>query len=112
MEVLSMLKFKEMCEKISPATFIFDTENQPNGMNSDWKFVGRFSSIIFTLNPNRICLKNENCSLCLNRVKSIRFHNEMDAVGHIFSIICGNMHDNEQDITCTIIAECTKRLVN
>lgn len=105
MQMLSMTGFRKVCEEIAPVSFIFDTENQPNGVNKDAKMVMRYSDVIFMMNPNRICFKNEMGTLCFNRVKSIRYYDGQDAVGETFSIICGNLQNENADVSYTIIAE-------
>lgn len=105
MQMLSMTGFRRVCEKIAPVSFIFDTENQPNGVNKDVKMVMRYSDVVFMLNPNRICFKNETGTLCFNRVKSIRYHDEPEMIGEIFSIVCGNTHSENTDVSYTIVAD-------
>lgn len=105
MQMLSMTGFRKVCEEIAPASFIFDTENQPSGANKDVKIVTRYSEVVFMLNPNRICFKNETGTLCFNRVKSIRYLDDQETVGEIFSIVCGNAQNENTDISYTIIAD-------
>ena len=105
MQTLSMINFKKICRDIAPAIFVFDTENQSGGIGSDMKIVSTYSDVIFMLNPNRICFRNECGTLCLNRVKAIKYHDEWQSVGKVFSIICGNSHNNETDVTYTIVAD-------
>lgn len=105
MQALSMINFKKMCRNIAPTTFIFDTENQPGGASSNMKMVSAYSDVIFMLNPNRICFKNDSGTLCLNRVKSIKYHDDSESVGKIFSIVCGNLQSDEADVTYTFVAD-------
>lgn len=105
MQMLSMTGFRKKCEEIAPASFIFDTENQPGGVNKDAKMVTRYSDVVFMLNPNRICFKNEAGTLCFNRVKSIRYHDDPDTVGEVFSIVCGNTQNENTDVSYNIIAD-------
>ncbi|MDO5547453.1 MAG: hypothetical protein Q4F79_03105 [Eubacteriales bacterium] len=108
MQVLSMTGFRKICEEIAPASFIYDTENQPGGTNKDAKMVMRYSDVAFMLNPNRICFKNDAGTLCLNRVKSIRCHDNTEMVGQVFSIVCGNAKNTNSDVSYTIIADTEK----
>lgn len=105
MQMLSITGFKKMCEKISPATFIFDTENQPWVSDRHLKMVARYSEMICMLNPNRICFKNNHDTLCLNRVKAIRYHDDDESVGETFSIICGNSKTDNVDVSYVIVAD-------
>lgn len=105
MQMLSMTGFRKVCEEIAPASFIFDTENQPGGANKDAKMIMRYSDVVFMLNPNRICFRNEMGTLCLNRVKSVRYHDASDMVGDVFSIVCGNSQNENADISYTIVAD-------
>lgn len=108
MKMLSMMDFKKMCESIAPASFVFNTENQPNGMSEKAKFVQRYTDVIFMLAPDRICFKNDIETLCFSGIKSIRYNDDEKHVGEIFNITCGILDDNSADISYTIIADCTK----
>lgn len=105
MELLTMCEFKNYCKEIVPASFVFDTENQINGLNEDIKMKGMYSDVIIMLNPNRICFKNESGVMCFNRVKMIRHHNSNEMVGEVFSIVCGNSNDTNQDKSYIIIVD-------
>lgn len=105
MQMLSVTGFRKICEEIAPVSFIIDTENQPGGANKDVKMVMRYSDVVFMLNPNRICFKNEIGTVCFNRVKSIRYHDDPNTIGEIFSIVCGNAHSENEDISYTIVVD-------
>lgn len=108
MRMLSITDFKKMCESIAPTSYVFDTENQPNGMSERAKFTQRYSDVVFMLAPNRICFKNNTGTLCFNGVKSIWYHDDERHVGEIFNITCGVLDNDSADISYTIIADCTK----
>ena len=93
-----MTGFRKMCEKIAPAIFIFDTENQLESDKSNVKMVMRYSDVICMMNPNRICFKNDAGTLCFNRVKSVKYHDEQEVVGEIFNIVCGSSNNDNKDI--------------
>lgn len=105
MQILSMTSFRKLCEKISPVIFIFDTENQLEHNNINVKMVMRYSDVICMMNPNRICFKNDAGTLCFNRVKSIKYHDEQEVVGEIFNIVCGSSNNDKEDEIYTIIAD-------
>lgn len=105
MRILSMTGFRKICEELAPASFIFDTENQPGGANRDAKTIMRYSDVVFMLNPNRICFKNEMGTLCFNRVKLIRYHDDPEVVGKLFSIVCGDSCNENQDMTYAILVD-------
>ena len=100
-----MTDFREFCEEIKPSTFVFDTDNQPNGVDNDIKVATRYSDVVFMLNPNRICFKNDNGTLCLNRVKLIKYNDDLKGIGKVFSIVCGNRYNKDEDTSYTIIAD-------
>lgn len=105
MKTLSVTGFRKVCQEISPASFIFDTENQVGYLDTDVKIVSKYSDVIFMLNPNRICFKNENGTVCFNRVKYVRYYDDKRDMGNIFSIVCGNAKDENADVSYTIIAD-------
>lgn len=105
MKVLTITEFQKYCKKVAPVSFIYDTNNQINGVRENLKMVSKYSDIIFLLNPNRICLKNDCGTLCFDRVKLIRFYDEEQMVGKVFSIICGNKNNSDFDISYTILMD-------
>lgn len=101
---LSMTEFQKLCQKAEPVVFIYDTENQSNSSNHI-KVVQKYSEVIFMLNPNEICFKNEFGTLCFGRVKSIEHHDNSQMVGDVFSIICGNTYNSDEDVSYTILVD-------
>lgn len=105
MKNLTLTGFKNLCKKITPTSFIYDTENQPRGIKENVKMTARYSDVIFMLNPNRICFKGETGTLCFDRVKLIRHYDDAQTVGEVFSIVCGNTQNTNADVSYTIIAD-------
>ena len=103
-QILTINGFKKKCEEIVPASFIYDTENQAN-KDRHIQIIQRYAEVICMMNPNRICFKGESGTLCLSRVKSIRYHDDPENIGEIFSIVCGNSLDVNSDTSFTIIAD-------
>lgn len=108
MKTLTMTDFRKLCQQISPATFIFDTGNQSGNADANVKMVSRYSDVVFMLNPNRICLKNECGTLCFDRVKSVRYFDDKPTVGAIFDIICGDSSGDSSYVSYTIVADSKK----
>lgn len=104
MQILSITGFRKKCEEIVPASFVYDTGNQAN-KPANMQIIQRYAEVICMMNPNRICFKGENGTLCLSKVKSIRYHDDPDNIGEIFSIVCGNSLDVNADVSFTIIAD-------
>lgn len=105
MKTLTVMEFQKYCNEVAPVSFIFDTNNQINGTCSNPKIISRYSDIIFLLNPNRICLKNDCGTITFDRVKSIRFYDEEQMVGKVFGIICGDRKNSDADISYTILMD-------
>ncbi len=104
MQILSITGFKKKCAEIVPASFIYDAGNQAN-KDANIQIMQRYAEVICMMNPNRICFKGENGTLCLSRVKSIRYHDDPENIGEIFSIVCGNSLDISADISFTIVVD-------
>ena len=104
MKILSIREFQKFCTMADAAVFCYDASNQKNGDCMDIKFISKYSEVITMMNPNRICFRNECGALCLNRVKSIRYHDEHQ-IGDVFSIVCGDKNEDSHDICCTILVE-------
>lgn len=98
MITLSMTEFKKMCTDANQSIFIFDTTNQPGGWFRKVKVVERYTSVAFMLSPNRICFKNNTGTMCLNNVKSIRYHNDPTNIGEVFSIVCEGKTEDEDEM--------------
>lgn len=104
MKILSIREFQKFCTMAYPAVFCYDASNQRNGDCMDIKFISKYSEVITMMNPNRICFRNECGTLCLNRVKSIRYHDEQQ-IGDVFSIVCGDKNEDSHDTCCTIVVD-------
>lgn len=105
MEKLSLTGFKFMCEQLAPVEFVFDTCNQDSNIISDIKMVSKYTSVIVTLKPDRICFKNEFGILCFSRVKNVLYHDDLAGIGYVFEIICGSPCDYNLNVSYKIIAD-------
>lgn len=106
MRTLSVFDFKKLCDELPSSRYLYDTENQPSGFWDDCQFSETYSDVICMLNPDRICFKNENGTLCLNRVKLIQYEDFGQNNGAL-NIICGdpNNDKNLEDNTYVVIFE-------
>ena len=105
MSNLSVREFKEVCETLSPKHFIFSSENQPwSRVEHTIKANFTFPIMMIAFNPNAICFKNSDNTLCLDRVKSVVMSDEKSILGEIFTIICGDSGTDLNDVSYTIIA--------
>ena len=105
MEKLSLPEFRAQFNPALFHTILFSTANQSwNSVDSTIKTDLRFSTMLITLNPNIIYLKDGRNSLQLNRVKSISIPDERSMLGHTFIVVCGNKNDKLNDAKYTLIA--------
>lgn len=104
---LSIVDFKKYCDELSPTSYNFDIHNQPWKQDIDTCSMSfKFDRIIFTFNPNRICLTLGERNFFgkfvnywrFERVKYVVFKEEI-AGSKVFQIICGN---NEKDTVYNI----------
>lgn len=105
MKKLSITEFKNFYDENEPMTFIFDTENQPNGETQDVKIVQRYIQTAFMLNPNRLMFANSRGTFCLNRVKYIRLYKETSIQGYLLSVVCGAKDNSSDDTSYTFLAD-------
>lgn len=106
MQKLSLREFKNTCDSLSFNKFTFFSENQ------SWDKVGHtikvkmtFKIALIAFNPNIICFKDADNYLCLNRVKCIKMKEENSMIGRVFTIVCGDFSNADNDISYTIIAQ-------
>ena len=104
MQNLSVREFKSMCESISPTKFIFASKNQEwDKVNHTIKVNLSFKIMMIAFNPNTICFKNADNTLCLERVKYIKVDDENSLIGAVFTVVCGDFFSDTNDICYTII---------
>lgn len=104
MQKLSVLEFRNFCDKMSQCHFIFDSVNQ------DWFTVGEtmkikqnFDGVKISFNPNTICLYSSFGKLIFERVKYIEI-GKPSMLGVVFTIVCGDFLTNNNNKLYTIIA--------
>lgn len=105
MKNLSVREFKDLCSSLSPQQFIFSTENQSwNDTKYSVKMKKTFTRMLVALSPNAICFKNQDDYMCFDRVKFVKVCKEKSILGMIFTIVCGELNNNSNDISYTLIA--------
>lgn len=102
MKILSVSEFSRFCEEIKPVAYIYSTDNQPGARQHPLRASLRFSKIIISLKPDRICFINDLDKLCFERVKEVRLRDDKPSIGTVFSIICD---EQGRDIAYTLIAD-------
>ena len=105
MQIISMLKFKKICENAYPIEFSFSICNQQTQELRSIELTSTYQKMSIMFNPNRICLKNESGTICFNRVKEIKYYDESQAFGMVFGIVCGNGLSNDGETVYKIIAD-------
>lgn len=105
MQNLSIREFKTVCDSFSPQEFIFTSANQQwKASNHTLKANLSFKIMMIAFNPNVLCFKSPDNTLCLERVKYIKTSNEPDFIGRVFTVICGDFESSKNDVSYTIIA--------
>lgn len=102
MKELKLTEFRQICDNLSPAKYIYDTDNQIGCKASDLKMILFFNKVVVSLAPNCICFQGEGGNLRLDRVKSIRLYDDTGIPDLIFAIECGNLEDDKDNKTCVI----------
>ena len=102
---MSVREFKKVCDTLSFKQFVFSSENQAwDKVEYTIKAKLTFTIMLIALNPNAICFKHGDDFLCLDRIKHITMSDEKSMLGVVFTVICGDSGNSENDIAYTIIA--------
>ena len=105
MKNLSVREFKKVCDALSPKQFIFYSENQSwDKVEHTIKVKLTFTIMLIAFNPNAICFKNKDDFFHMDGVKSIKMSDEKSILGAVFTIICGDLDNDSNDVAYTIIA--------
>lgn len=88
MKVLSVSEFDECCRKQVSPIYIFSNKNQHSECIPATHTVLRFTSVVTSLQPNRVCFMNQESKICFEGVKEIKMHDNDPAIGKIFEIVC------------------------
>lgn len=93
MKKISLLRFKEICEKNTNAKYIYKTENQYSGIPQNMNICATFDTILFMTAPNRICLKSGDDYMCFEDVQYIK---KCERVGmskdkKLYNIVCSSL---------------------
>lgn len=106
MKKLSMREFKDMCDSLTFNKFVLLSENQLcNNFNHTVNVKSLFKIMLILFNPNTICFKNADSTVCFERVKYIKINDDNLLVGLIFTIVCGDFSTNKNDVSYTIVAK-------
>lgn len=105
MKKLSLPEFRDYCGAHHFNRIIYSSANQTQrsvDATTSANFV--FNRMIMTFNPNIIHLKSGENSLSLNKVKAIRLSDEESLLGKVFTVICGDSLNKNNDKEYTLIA--------
>lgn len=90
-KVMNLSEFRRYCEGRSISRIEFCTENQPSDFfGNPIRMYMSFSSLMVSCNPNTICLKEGENSVCLVRVKSVLVDTERPVAGTVATVLCGS----------------------
>lgn len=105
MKKMSLLEFERFCNELQPSEFLYSSENQNNyTANSGFKMIAKYKIMFISLNPNSISFKSDDALLCLGRAKYVTVCDKYCALGTVFTVVCGDKRDNQNDISYTLIA--------
>lgn len=106
MRSMSVSEFVKFCEELNPSCYVFATDNQRlNTEDNTLRIIARYKIMVTFFNPNTICFKDDNSSLCFERVKKVIIEQETKTVGTVFTIVCGDKHSPVNDSYYTLIAD-------
>ena len=102
MRILSVSEFSKYCSDVSPACYIYATDNQDDKYSHTMRMTLRFPKVIINLKPDRICFVNELDKLSFESVKEIHMFDDKPSIGTVFNIVCMECGN---DVAYTFIAD-------
>lgn len=103
-KMLNIRGLKEYCECNKPHKILFQTENQPWYRAADpCKIKMSFQIMLIYENPNLICLKSGDNTICLDRVKFVEIDTDCTVLGTLITVFCGEFGSSGYDITYKLI---------
>lgn len=105
MNKLSVLDFKEYCDKMSFNKYVFSTDNQDwDSVEDTMRIEYEFNDIKINFNPNVIRLKSGNGYIKFERVKYIIL-NKKSLLGNVFTAVCGDLYNDDNNRMYKIIGQ-------
>lgn len=108
MKDLSIKDFASLCSQISPATFLFDTNNQvPEDLccGDTARCVSYYDSVIVMTNPNRMCFRRGESYICFENVIKILLCDKIFDQMFSFIIVCAPTENADKNNVYTMIAD-------
>lgn len=103
MRKISVSEFSRYCKEKNPSCYIYLTDNQDDECYSPtMKATMRFSEVIISLKPDRICFANCCDRLSFERVKEIQMFDDRPSIGTVFNIVC---MDGGSPVKYTMLAD-------
>ena len=105
MKKLSLQEFRDYCGAHHYDRIIYSSANQTQhsiDATTSANFV--FNRMIMTFNPNIIHLKSGENYLRLNKVKAVSLSDEESLLGKVFTVVCGDSFNKNNDREYTLIA--------
>lgn len=104
-KIANLREFREYCENNKPKRIVFHTEDQSWHCNSDtYKLEMSFKFILISENPNLICLKSENSTMLINRVKYIEIDTSMASFGTVYRVYSEDNTHKKKDIVYNLLS--------
>lgn len=105
MEVLTLSEFEKFFNDAKPRNVIYDTKSQAWHDDRDTlSIVCSYQKMLVFSHPNCISFKGAGQSMCLDGVKYVQIHEYSNPrVGLVFTVICGDKWNNENDIGYTFV---------
>lgn len=103
MQKLSVREFENFFNSFPSAHVILDSVNQSwFTISETMQIKAEFDDVKISLNPNSMRLGSKTGSVILNRVKYIEIE-EPSLLGSVFSVVCGDASNNNNNKSYTII---------
>ena len=88
MRVLTVPEFHRWVKQKDPDYYVFSSENNPSLDAIGLHISNRFRTLVFPSSSDRICLKDNIGTVCLEHVKEVHMYDDRESIGVVFDVVC------------------------
>lgn len=88
MRVLSISEFAGWTREAGEKEYILSTENNSGLFSFPAKMTLRMHDVILSPFTERVFFRNQNDTICFERVKEVHMYDDIDSIGTVFDLVC------------------------
>jgi hypothetical protein len=88
MRVLSVSEFAGWTREAGEKEYILSTENNSGLFPFPAKMTLRMHDVILSPFTERVFFRNQNDTICFERVKEVHMYDDIDSIGTVFDLVC------------------------